>query len=42
MTDVFSLKFGQKLKDFGLGEEVKLKWIKQPDGKIFHLKKKDG
>ncbi|XP_035536282.1 macrophage mannose receptor 1-like [Morone saxatilis] len=37
MQDEILEQFNQRLKDHGL-EEFKLKWIKQPDGKIFHLK----
>nr|XP_033484348.1 PHD finger protein 20-like [Epinephelus lanceolatus] len=30
----------QKLKDQGLGDNIKLSWRKQPDGKVFHKEKK--
>lgn len=38
ITKNVSAQFTRRLKDVGLGEKVRLKWIKQPDGKIFHLK----
>lgn len=38
VTKNVSAQFTWRLKDFGLGEDVRLNWIKQPDGKIFHLK----
>lgn len=34
-----SAQIKQRVKDHGLGEQVRIKWIKQPDGKIFHFKK---
>ncbi|XP_070703498.1 putative C-type lectin domain family 20 member A [Pempheris klunzingeri] len=29
-------KFNQRLMAHGLSKDVKLKWVKQPDGKVFH------
>ncbi|KAL7398549.1 hypothetical protein ABVT39_011397 [Epinephelus coioides] len=33
-------KLKQKLKDQGLGDNIKLSWRKQPDGKVFHKEEK--
>nr|XP_046271686.1 macrophage mannose receptor 1-like isoform X2 [Scatophagus argus] len=33
--------FNQKLKDHGLSEDINLKWVKQPDGKIFHREERE-
>ncbi len=38
LTIHVSVQFSQRLKDCGLDEGVRLKWLKQRDGKIFHLK----
>ncbi|XP_038146441.1 snaclec purpureotin subunit beta-like [Cyprinodon tularosa] len=38
--DAILQQLHNKLQGYGLGE-VKLRWIKQSDGKTFHLKKKD-
>ncbi|XP_049438151.1 macrophage mannose receptor 1-like [Epinephelus fuscoguttatus] len=35
-----SKKLKQKLKDQGLGDNIKLSWRKQPDGKVFHKEEK--
>lgn len=36
---MFQLK--QKLEDGGIREEVKLRWKRQPDGKIFHREEEE-
>ncbi|XP_044210009.1 secretory phospholipase A2 receptor-like isoform X2 [Thunnus albacares] len=36
MQDSILQQFNQRLKDHGLGQQVKLRWLVQPDGKIFH------
>ncbi|XP_051259609.1 lymphocyte antigen 75-like [Dicentrarchus labrax] len=33
--------FNKRLKDRGLNEDVELRWVKQPDGKIFHKEEKE-
>uniref|UniRef100_UPI003AAAFE93 C-type mannose receptor 2-like n=1 Tax=Centroberyx gerrardi TaxID=166262 RepID=UPI003AAAFE93 len=34
-------QMNQRLKDRGLSGDVKLRWVKQPDGKIFHKEEKE-
>lgn len=38
---MFVSQFNQILKDHGMSADVKLSWVKQPDGKIFHKKEKE-
>nr|XP_046244442.1 putative C-type lectin domain family 20 member A isoform X2 [Scatophagus argus] len=38
MEDAILQQFSQGLNNHGLDGSVRLKWIKQPDGEIFHLK----
>ena len=37
---VFVSQIKQKLRDQGLDDNVKLRWRKQPDGKVFHKEEK--
>ncbi|XP_041812433.1 lymphocyte antigen 75-like [Chelmon rostratus] len=41
LKDDILQKLNQRLKDHNVGEDMKLRWVEQPDGKVFHKKDTD-